>query len=209
MIVGIVGKSASDANQKVGNDEPRHAASTGGEAILNPVRKEHVLHAFMIFHGKGASIRADGNDLSSRIADSHSFTEEASYCESEPKAEYLEEERERMGRDWTVGVLRGARAKSLAFPEGAAEAVPKGREIGIVNGGALDCLFVYAHGVLEPFFAFFQLGKLGAVAGEIVGNGPELREFVRDGKQQVVRFLSALQFVQGEREGKPTFRLIR
>lgn len=66
------------------------------------------------------------------------------------------------------------------LPNAPAHAVPKGLQVRVINPGPLHRLLINQDRLLEPRCAFLETPQLGAVAGQVVGDGPFLGEFVHN-----------------------------
>lgn len=58
--------------------------------------------------------------------------------------------------------------KLLPLLQGAAQAVPEGLQVGVIQRNSFDRFFVYGHRLLEPYLNFLKLRQLRAIAGQIV-----------------------------------------
>ena len=102
-----------------------------------------------------------------------------------------------------------ARRLICALARGAVNAVPERFQIWIVNPRPPDGVRVNRHGYVEPVLTFVQPPQLSAVAGEVVGDRPDLREFDRHGQQLIERLLRAFQLVQSKGALNPRFGPVR
>lgn len=90
-----------------------------------------------------------------------------------------------------------------------ARVVSQRLQIWVVGGRPLDCFGVNGGGLAKPLAGVVEEAELSAVAGQVVGNGPDARKEFQPGPELVVSLLGSLQFMQGERSMDPGFRALR